>query len=58
MKQVPAWTPKSKALSRELKRRGMNFVGPTICYAYMQSVGLINDHLTNCFRWKEVQQSK
>ena len=50
--------PQSKALSRELKRRGMNFVGPTICYAYMQSVGLINDHLTNCFRWKEVQQSK
>jgi len=58
MKQVPAQTPESKALSRELKRRGMNFVGPTICYAYMQSVGLVNDHLTGCFRWKEVQQSK
>jgi DNA-3-methyladenine glycosylase I len=46
--QVPASTPRSDALSKELKRRGMNFVGSTICYAYMQSVGLVNDHLTDC----------
>ncbi len=46
--QVPASTPLSDALSKELKRRGMNFVGSTICYAYMQSVGLVNDHLVDC----------
>ena len=46
--QVPASTPLSDALSKELKRRGMNFVGSTICYAYMQSIGMVNDHLTNC----------
>jgi len=46
--QVPAKTPLSDALSKELKRRGMNFVGSTICYAYMQSVGLVNDHLVDC----------
>ena len=46
--QVPASTPLSDALSKELKRRGMNFVGSTICYAYMQSVGLVNDHLMDC----------
>ncbi|NIM61515.1 MAG: DNA-3-methyladenine glycosylase I, partial [Acidobacteria bacterium] len=46
--QVPASTPLSDALSKELKRRGMNFVGPTICYAYMQSIGMVNDHLIDC----------
>ncbi len=46
--QIPASTPLSDALSKELKRRGMNFVGSTICYAYMQSVGLVNDHLVDC----------
>ncbi|MCB1960269.1 MAG: DNA-3-methyladenine glycosylase I [Rhodocyclaceae bacterium] len=48
--EVPAATPVSDALSKALKKRGFKFVGSTICYAYMQSVGLVNDHLTGCFR--------
>ena len=50
MKRVPARTPVSDALSRDLKRRGFRFVGSTIVYAFMQAVGVVNDHLTNCFR--------
>jgi DNA-3-methyladenine glycosylase I len=50
MGQVPAETAESRALSRDLKKRGFAFVGPTICYAFMQAVGLVNDHLTGCFR--------
>ena len=42
-------------LEKDLKKRGFTFVGPTICYAYMQAAGLVNDHLTKCYRWKEVQ---
>ena len=49
-RQVPARTAESDALSRELKRRGFNFVGSTICYAFMQAVGMVNDHLLTCFR--------
>jgi DNA-3-methyladenine glycosylase I len=48
--QVPAETDESRSLSRDLKKRGFAFVGPTICYAFMQAVGLVNDHLTGCFR--------
>ena len=48
MKQVPVTTPESDAMSRELKRRGMKFVGSTICYAFMQAVGMVNDHTTDC----------
>jgi DNA-3-methyladenine glycosylase I len=55
MGSIPAETPASGAMSKELKRRGFGFVGPTVCYAFMQSVGLVNDHLTTCFRWSEVQ---
>jgi DNA-3-methyladenine glycosylase I len=44
-------------MSRELKRRGFRFVGPTICYALMQSAGLVNDHVTSCFRYEEVQRA-
>jgi DNA-3-methyladenine glycosylase I len=51
MKQVPARTPQSDAMSKDLKRRGFNFVGSTICYAFMQAVGLVNDHLVDCFRY-------
>jgi DNA-3-methyladenine glycosylase I len=47
-REVPASTAESKAMSRELVRRGMRFVGPTICYAFMQAVGLVNDHTTDC----------
>ncbi len=47
---MPARTAESEAMSRDLKRRGFRFVGPTICYAFMQSIGMVNDHLTGCFR--------
>jgi DNA-3-methyladenine glycosylase I len=49
--EVPAETDESKAMSKELKRRGFRFVGPTICYAFMQACGLVNDHTTDCFRY-------
>jgi DNA-3-methyladenine glycosylase I len=55
-KQVPASSPESDALSRNLRERGFNFVGSTICYAFMQAVGMVNDHLTSCFRYEEVQR--
>lgn len=53
-KQIPARSPESDALSKELKRRGFNFVGSTICYAFMQAVGMVNDHLVDCFRYREI----
>lgn len=52
--EVPAETPASREMSRDLKRRGFKFVGPTICYALMQSVGMVNDHLVDCFRHAEL----
>jgi DNA-3-methyladenine glycosylase I len=55
-KQVPAETDLSKRISKDLKGLGFSFVGPTIMYAYMQSVGMVNDHLTNCFRWREIKE--
>ena len=54
MKEIPASTPVSDAMSRDLKKRGFKFVGTTICYAYMQSVGMVNDHVTSCFRYREI----
>jgi DNA-3-methyladenine glycosylase I len=54
MGQVPPETDASRAMSRELRQRGFRFVGPTICYAFMQSAGLINDHLVTCFRHAEL----
>jgi DNA-3-methyladenine glycosylase I len=51
MSDVPARTPESDALSRDLKKRGFNFVGSTICYAFMQATGLVNDHVVDCFRY-------
>lgn len=51
---IPASTPLSDALSNDLKKRGFRFVGSTICYALMQAVGMVNDHTTDCFRWKEL----
>lgn len=50
LKEVPAETPESRALSKDLKKRGMRFVGPTIMYAYMQAVGLADDHMADCFK--------
>jgi DNA-3-methyladenine glycosylase I len=52
--EAPAHTPVSTALSKDLGRRGFRFVGPTICYAYMQAVGLVNDHAVDCYRWHEL----
>jgi DNA-3-methyladenine glycosylase I len=52
MKQVPARTPESDAMSKDLKRRGFKFVGSTMCYAFMQAVGMVNDHLVECFRYR------
>jgi len=55
LQEVPASTGESDAMSKELKRRGFTFVGTTICYAFMQAVGMVNDHIVDCFRWQEVQ---
>jgi DNA-3-methyladenine glycosylase I len=52
--EIPAETEESKAMSKELKRRGFRFVGPTICYAFMQACGLVNDHVVDCFRHDQV----
>jgi len=56
MEEIPATSPESDAMSKDLKKRGFKFVGSTICYAYMQAAGMINDHLTKCFRYKEVNK--
>ena len=58
LKQIPARTPESDAMSKDLLRRGFKFVGPTICYAFMQAVGMVNDHLVNCFRYSEIQRAQ
>lgn len=54
MAELPARTPESEAMSRELQQLGFNFVGPTICYAFMQAAGMVNDHVTDCFRHREL----
>jgi len=56
MKQIPARAPESDAMSKDLKGRGFRFVGSTICYAFMQATGMVNDHLTSCSRHRQVQQ--
>jgi DNA-3-methyladenine glycosylase I len=55
IKDVPAKSPESDTLSKDLKRRGFTFVGSTICYAFMQAVGMVNDHLVECFRHRELR---
>src|ERR1043165_531312 len=55
--QVPAKTAESDAMSKDLKKRGFTFVGSTICYAFMQATGMVNDHLVECFRYREVSKS-
>jgi DNA-3-methyladenine glycosylase I len=52
--EIPAETAESRAMSRDLKKRGFRFVGPTVCYAFMQAVGLVNDHVADCFRFREL----
>lgn len=56
LKQIPARTPLSDTISKDLKKRGFRFVGSTICYALMQAVGIVNDHTTDCFRYKEIKK--
>jgi len=58
MRDVPARTEVSDALSKDLKKRGFKFVGTTILYAFMQAVGMVNDHEAGCFRWKQAQQTR
>ena len=53
LKDIPATSPESDAMSKDLKQRGLKFVGSTICYAFMQSVGMVNDHLIHCFRYTQ-----
>lgn len=55
IEEVPVFTPEAERMSAELKRRGFSFVGPTICYSFMQAVGMVNDHLTYCFRYNEIR---
>jgi DNA-3-methyladenine glycosylase I len=56
LRQVPARTAESDAMSNDLKKRGFKFVGTTICYAFMQAVGMVNGHVVECFRYKELSQ--
>ena len=58
MKNVPATTPESDAMSKSLRKRGFKFVGSTICYAMMQAVGMVNDHIVECFRHKELRGAR
>lgn len=54
LSDIPSFTPLSKDISSDLKKRGFTFIGPTICYAFMQSIGMVNDHLMHCFRYYEL----
>jgi DNA-3-methyladenine glycosylase I len=56
LREIPASTPESDALSKDLKQRGFKFVGTTICYAFMQAVGMVNDHATDCFRYAHMEK--
>ena len=55
LSQIPAETEEAKAMSKDLKKRGFRFVGPTICYAFMQAVGMVNDHTVSCFRYRKLK---
>ena len=57
MADLPAKTEQSEAMSKDLKKRGFSFVGPTICYAFMQAVGMVNDHTTDCYRYAELRKT-
>jgi DNA-3-methyladenine glycosylase I len=56
--EIPVQTAESEAMSKELKKRGFRFVGPTICYALMQATGMVNDHTVDCFRYQELQKDR
>jgi DNA-3-methyladenine glycosylase I len=57
LRELPAQTPESAAMSRDLKRRGFRFVGPTVCYAFMQATGMVNDHTVGCFRYRALARA-
>ncbi len=57
LSELPAQTPESQAMSKDLIQRGFKFVGPTICYAHMQATGMVNDHLVSCFRYQELSEA-
>jgi DNA-3-methyladenine glycosylase I len=57
-RKLPARTPQSDAMSKDLRKRGFSFVGSTICYAFMQAVGMVNDHVTSCFRYRELSAAE
>ena len=56
-RQIPATSPESETFSKDLKRRGFSFVGPTVIYAYMQAAGMVNDHVIDCFRYKQISKA-
>jgi DNA-3-methyladenine glycosylase I len=58
MTDIPSRTPESDAMRKDLKKRGFKFIGPTICYAFMQAVGMVNDHVVDCFRYKELKKKR
>lgn len=58
LREIPAETPEARAMSKDLLARGFKFAGPTICYAFMQACGLVNDHLVTCFRYNQVQDQR
>ncbi len=58
LSEIPARTPESEAMSRDLVKRGFRFVGPTICYAHMQATGMVNDHIASCFRYQELLNAR
>jgi len=57
LREIPAETAESKAMSKDMKKRGFRFVGPTVCYAFMQATGLVNDHVVNCYRFAKLPQA-
>jgi DNA-3-methyladenine glycosylase I len=56
MTDIPSSSPESEAMSKDLQKRGFKFIGATICYAFMQAVGMVNDHVVSCFRYKELKE--
>ena len=56
MEEIPSTTKESEAMSRDLRKRGFKFIGPTICYAFMQAVGMVNDHQVDCFRYNDIER--
>ena len=58
MNQLPPHTPESAAMNKDLKARGFKFVGSTICYAFMQATGMVNDHLVGCFRYSQLSPGR